>query len=131
MVRPGLLLELPSFSVSSCTLPDPPSKMDEGYFQFYLAGKLIICGGWRSLGNSYSAQCYRLSSSGWVSDSTLPAGRTADSVSLPPGANTAVVVAGWVEDVRSPHTDIYDGTAWHRGPETPTAGRVSHCQVGC
>ena len=71
VLRPDLLVKLPSFSVSSCTIPDPPHNMDSGYFQFYLAGKLLICGG--------SAQCYRMQTGGWVVDSTLPAARSSSS----------------------------------------------------
>ena len=48
MLRPGLLVELPSFTVSSCTLPEPPYRVDYGYFQLYEAGKLLICGGYRT-----------------------------------------------------------------------------------
>lgn len=48
MMRPGLLVELPSFTVSSCTLPEPPHNLDYGYFQLYEAGKLLICGGYRT-----------------------------------------------------------------------------------
>ena len=122
VLRPDLLVKLPSFSVSSCTIPGPPPNMDSGYFQFYLAGKLLICGG--------SAQCYRMQTGGWVVDSTLPAARSSSSgVSLPPGPGTAIVAAGWVQGERSSATHIYDGKAWSLGPSTSTPGRVAHCQV--
>ena len=78
----------------------------------------------------YSSQCYRLGCGSWVPDSTLPAARTAAWITFPPATATALVVAGWVDHARSPQTHVYDGTSWSWGPETPTAGRVAHCQAG-
>ena len=52
LIHPGLVVELPSFSVSPCQLPPAPDSLDSGYLTFSLADKLLLCGGWRS-GQSY------------------------------------------------------------------------------
>ena len=52
LINPGLVVELPSFTVSPCQLPPVPDILDYGYFTFSLADKLLLCGGWRS-GQSY------------------------------------------------------------------------------